>query len=110
MQCLSIFFTGPNRFFTALLCHLAGCDLLSEIEDGLISAVSKLQHLSTKVIGRTTLAYANEHRSYEIAKNLYIRLLQTYVQLFKGHLDQYYFHPVFALDSTTISVCLSRFQ
>lgn len=36
--------------------------------------------------------------------------MQTYAQLFKGHLDQDYLHPVYALDSTTISVCLSRFQ
>lgn len=83
---------------------------MREIEDGLISAVGKLQHASAKAMGRTTLAYANEHRSYEIAKNLYFRLLQTYAQLFKGHLDQDYFHPVYALDFTTISVCLSRFQ
>ena len=103
-------FTFWDQLVCLLFCHLAGCDSLREIEDGLISAVRKLQHASAKAMGRTTLAYANEHRSYEIAKSLYFRLLQTYAQLFKGHLDQDYLHPVYALDSTTISVCLSRFQ
>ena len=103
-------FTFWDQLVCLLFCHLAGCDSLREIEDGLISAVGKLQHASAKAMGRTTLAYANEHRSYEIAKSLYFRLLQTYAQLFKGHLDQDYLHPVYALDSTTISVCLSRFQ
>lgn len=103
-------FTFWDQLVCLLFCHLAGCDSLREIEDGLISAVGKLQHASAKAMERTTLAYANEHRSYEIAKSLYFRLLQTYAQLFKGHLDQDYLHPVYALDSTTISVCLSRFQ
>lgn len=61
-------------------------------------------------MGRTTLAYTNEHRPYEMAKRLYFRLLQTYGNLFRGHLDQDFKRPVYALDSTTISVCLSRFQ
>lgn len=82
-------FTFWDQLISLLFCHLAGCDSLREIEDSLISAVGKLQHLSAKAMGRTTLAYA---------------------QLFKGHLDKDYFHPVYALDSTNISVCLSRFQ
>ena len=93
-----------------LFCHLAGCDSLREIEDGLVSAVGKLQHVSAKAMGRTTLAYANEHRSYQATQRLYFRLLRTYKGLFKGHLDQDYEHPVYALDSTTISVCLTRFR
>lgn len=71
-------FTFWDQLVSLLFCHLAGCDSLREIEDGLISAVGKLQHASAKAMGRTTLAYANEHRSYEIAKSLYFRLLQTY--------------------------------
>ena len=99
-----------DQIVSLLFCHLAGCDSLREIEDGLVSAVGKLQHLSAKAMGRTTLAYANEHRGYESAQKLYFRLLQTYRNLFNGHLDQDYLRPVYALDSTTISVCLSRFQ
>lgn len=99
-----------DQLVSLLFCHLAGCDSLREIEDGLISAVGKLQHLSAKAMGRTTLAYANEHRSYESAQKLYFRLLQTYRNLFNGHLDQDYLRPVYALDSTTISVCLTRFE
>mgnify|MGYP001053084501 FL=1 len=99
-----------DHIVSLLFCHLAGCDSLREIEDGLVSAVGKLQHLSAKAMGRTTLAYANEHRGYESAQKLYFRLLQTYRNLFNGHLDQDYLRPVYALDSTTISVCLTRFE
>lgn len=76
-----------DQIVSLLFCHLAGCDSLREIEDGLVSAVGKLQHLSAKAMGRTTLAYANEHRSYQAAQRLYFLLLQTYKGLFKGHLD-----------------------
>ena len=99
-----------DQIVSLLFCHLAGCDSLREIEDGLVSAVGKLQHVSAKAMGRTTLAYANEHRSYQATQRLYFRLLRTYKGLFKGHLDQDYEHPVYALDSTTISVCLTRFR
>lgn len=109
-RCNARKFTLWDQIVSLLFCHLAGCDSLREIEDGLISAVGKLQHLSAKAMGRTTLAYANEHRPYEMTKRLYFRLLQTYGNLFRGHLDQDFKRLVYALDSTTISVCLSRFQ
>ena len=103
-------FTVWDQMVSLLFCHLAGCDSLREIEDGLVSAVGKLQHLSAQAMGRTTLAYANEHRSYSIARDLYFRLLQTYGHLFRARGDQDYARPIYALDSTTISVCLSRFS
>lgn len=109
-KCNARKFSLWDQLVSLLFCHLAGCDSLREIEDGLISAVGKLQHLSAKAMGRTTLAYANEHRGYESAQKLYFRLLQTYRNLFNGHLDQDYLRPVYALDSTTISVCLTRFE
>lgn len=109
-KCNAHKFSLWDQLVSLLFCHLAGSDSLREIEDGLISAVGKLQHLSAKAMGRTTLAYANEHRGYESAQKLYFRLLQTYRNLFNRHLDQDYLRPVYALDSTTISVCLTRFE
>lgn len=103
-------FTFWDQMVCLLFCHLAGCDSLREIEDGLISAVGKLSHMSAQAMGRTTLAYANEHRSYEIAQKLYFHLLKTYGKLFSHKQDYDYHHPIYALDSTTISLCLSRFQ
>ncbi len=64
-------FTFWDQIVSLLFCHLAGCDSLREIEDGLVSAVGKLQHLSAKAMGRTTLAYANEHRSMRWTPQLF---------------------------------------
>lgn len=80
-------FTFWDQMVCLLFCHLAGCDSLREIEDGLISAVGKLSHMSAQAMGRTTLAYANEHRSYEIAQKLYFHLLKTYGKLFSHKQD-----------------------
>jgi hypothetical protein len=57
-----------------LFCHLAGCDSLREIDDGLYSACGKLSHLDAKPMKRTTLAYANETRSYRIFEQCYMLL------------------------------------
>lgn len=54
-KCNARKFSLWDQLVSLLFCHLAGCDSLREIEDGLISAVGKLQHLSAKAMGRTTL-------------------------------------------------------
>ena len=51
-RCNARKFTLWDQIVSLLFCHLAGCDSLREIEDGLISAVGKLQHLSAKAMGR----------------------------------------------------------
>ena len=49
-RCNARKFTLWDQIVSLLFCHLAGCDSLREIEDGLISAVGKLQHLSAKAM------------------------------------------------------------
>ena len=46
--------------------QLAGQDSLRSIEAGLATQVKSLYHFGVKPVSRSTLAYANEHRSYEL--------------------------------------------
>lgn len=41
-------FSAWDHFIALLFCHLAGCDSLREIDDGLYSACGKLKHLDAR--------------------------------------------------------------
>ncbi len=104
-------FSAWDHFIALLFCHLAGCDSLREIDDGLYSACGKLSHLDAKPMKRTTLAYANETRSYRIFEQCYMLLLDYFKPMLgQRRLRKAFDKPVYSLDSTTITVCLSRFK
>ena len=104
-------FSAWDHFIALLFCHLAGCDSLREIDDGLYSACGKLNHLDALPMKRTTLAYANETRSYKVFEECYMLLLNFFKPMLgQGRLQKTFEKPVYSLDSTTITVCLSRFE
>jgi hypothetical protein len=58
---------------------------------------------------RTTLAYANETRSYRIFEQCYMLLLDYFKSMLgQRRLQKAFDKPVYSLDSTTSTVCLSR--
>ena len=71
-------FSAWDHFIDLLFCHLAGCDSLRELDDGLYSACGKLNHLDAKPMKRTALAYANQTRSYRIFEQCYMLLLDYF--------------------------------
>lgn len=48
--------------------QLAGQDSLRSIEAGLASQSRSLYHFGVRPVRRSTLAYANEHRTHELFK------------------------------------------
>lgn len=100
-----------DHFIALLFCHLGGCDSLREIDDGLYAAYGKLNHVDAQAMKRTTLAYANEKRPYSIFEDIYYFLLDHFKSsLGLKRLGKSFKKPVYSLDSTTISVCISRFD
>lgn len=60
---------------------------------------------------RTALAYANQTRSYRIFEQCYMLLLDYFKPMLgRRKLQKAFEKPVYSLDSTTITVCLSRFD
>ena len=45
-------YTAWDHFIALLFCHLAGCDSLREIDDGLYSACGKLDHVDAQPMKR----------------------------------------------------------
>ena len=70
-------FTCWDQFVAMLFCHLGRAQSLREICGGLASAEGKLNHLGIdSAPARSTLAYANAHRPWQVFESLFYVLLE----------------------------------
>ena len=101
-----------SQFIALMLCHLGGARSLREIIGGLAASEGKLRHLGVeRAPKRSTLAYANEHRPWQ----LYRTVFEQPVQVCQGeardkHRKFRFKHPLLTLDSTVIPVCVEMFE
>jgi hypothetical protein len=106
-------FTCWTQFVGMLFCQLAHADSLREICNGLACCLGKLVHLGIKnAPNKSTLSYANQHRPAALYEDLLWNLLGRFRE--RGQLGprQHKFrfkNKLLALDSTTVSLCLSLF-
>lgn len=67
-----------SQFVALLFCHLGGAGSLREIIGGLAASEGKLRHLGIDPApSRSTLAYANEHRPWQIYQAVFQQLLSV---------------------------------
>ena len=101
-----------SQFVAMLFCQLGGARSLREITGGLAASEGKLRHLGVgQPPTRSTLSYANEHRSWKIYEDLFNRLVSMCQSEASGQKARFRFkHPLLSLDSTTIPLCLSMFE
>jgi hypothetical protein len=99
------------QFVAMMFCQLARAHSLREICQGLAACEGKLKHLGLPdAPKRSTLAYANEHRPWEVYQDQFYALLARCRQeASPGH--KFRFHnKLVSLDSTTIGLCVSMFD
>ena len=101
-----------SQFVALLFCHLGGARSLREIIGGLAASEGKLRHLGVdRAPTRSTLAYANQHRPWQIYQEVFQQLLTVCQSDAKSLKRRFRFrHPLLSLDSTLISVCVSMFD
>jgi hypothetical protein len=101
-----------SQFVALLFCHLGGARSLREIIGGLAASEGKLRHLGIdRAPTRSTLAYANQHRPWQIYQEVFQQLLTVCQSDAKSLKRRFRFqHPLLSLDSTLISVCVSMFD
>ena len=63
-----------DQFVSMLFCHLGRAHSLREITGGLRSCEGKLKHLGITAPSHSTLAYANEHRPWELYQQVFLQL------------------------------------
>ncbi len=104
-------FTCLDQYLCLAFAQLTYRESLRDIEACMRAVQSKLYHMGIRgKVSRSTLAYANEKRDWRIYADFAQILIHTARDLyindeFGVELDQ----TVYALDSTTITLCLSIF-
>lgn len=104
-------FSCWDQFLTLAFAQLTFRESLRDIEACLRTTPQKLFHMGIRsTVSRNTLANANQVRDWRIYADFAQTLIQEARTLYKGEsfgleLD----HTVYALDATTIDLCLSLF-
>jgi len=103
-------FTCWGQFVAMLFCQLGRAHSLREITNGLRSCEGKLKHLGITAPKRSTLAYANEHRPWELYQKAFFALLNKCRAQVVGKKKFRFKNKLVSLDSTTIDLCLSIYD
>src|SRR5271154_6761326 len=78
-------FTSWGQFIALLFCQLGHAKSLREICGGLAASEGKLRHLGVpEAPARSTLAYANEHRPWQLYQTVFHQLLDKCQTLAQG--------------------------
>ena len=103
-------FTCWGQFVAMLFCQLGRAKSLREICGGLACAEGKLSHLGITVPKRTTLAYANAHRPWQLYQTLFFQLLVRCQAVARGQRKFRFKNPLLSLDASVIDLCASVFD
>lgn len=106
-------FSSWTQFVAMLFAQLGHAQSLREITGGLAACEGKLAHLGVSAPPkRSTLAYANEHRPWELFQAVFARLYQRCSAEVAGRsLRKFRFkHKLLSLDATLMPLCLSMFD
>lgn len=105
-------FSCWEQFLVMSFAQLSFRESLRDIECCLSSMKAKLYHCGIKtVVARSTLADANENRSWQIYEDTAKALMKIVAPMYKGdnRLAAELKSAIYAFDSTTIGLCLSLF-
>jgi len=104
-------FTCADQFRCMAVAQLTFRESLRDIEACLAAQASKLYHMGLRAaVSRTTLADANESRDWRIYAEFAQALIRTARPLYaQDDLGLELANTVYALDATTIDLCLSLF-
>jgi Domain of unknown function (DUF4372)/Transposase DDE domain len=103
-------FTCWGQFVAMLFCQLGRAHSLREICGGLRSCEGKLSHLGITAPSRSTLAYANEHRPWQLYRAVFHELLARCQPLARGRRKFRFKNKLVSLDSTVIDLCATLFD
>lgn len=102
--------TSWSQFVILIYAQATGKDSLREIETGFNTHEGSWYHLGIKSVARSSISYANNHRSSEIFEKLFYALLKQCQEVASSDREFKFKNPLYILDSSTISLCLSLFD
>ena len=102
-------FASWDHFVAMLFCQLADAQSLREIIGGLSSCEGRLEQLGMKAPKRSTLAYANQHRTWELFRNLFYKTSER-CRAELGYRTKFRFrNRLLSIDSTVVTLALKIF-
>ena len=103
-------FSCWGQFVAMLFCHLGRAQSLREICGGLAASEGKLRHLGlSDAPKRSTLAYANEHRPWQLYRSVFYQLLARCREVAGSHGFRFK-NKLLSLDATLIELCATVFD
>jgi hypothetical protein len=101
-----------DQFVAMLFCQMGGANSLREICGGLATATGKLVHLGLhQAPTRSTLAYANTHRPWQLYQTVFEELLKNCQSLAATKKRRFRFkHPLRSVDTSIIELCIKVFD
>ena len=103
-------FSCWGQFVAMLFCHLGHAQSLREICGGLAASEGKLRHLGLPdAPKRSTLAYANQHRPWQLYRTVFYQLLSRCREVAGTHGFRFK-NKLLTLDATLIELCASVFD
>jgi hypothetical protein len=104
-------FSCWDQFVSMMFCQLGQAHSLREICGGLATSLGKVVHLGLKKApSRSTLAYANEHRSWHLYEKLFHQLYGLCKHEFGGKHKFRFKNKLLSFDTTIIKLCLSMYD
>jgi hypothetical protein len=105
-------FASWDQFGAMMFCQLGHAQSLREITGGLASCEGKLKHLGMDgAPARSTLAYANENRPWQLYEDVFQTLLGRCQHEAQNHKRKFRFkHKLLSIDGTMVELSLSMFD
>jgi len=105
-------FASWDQFGAMMFCQLGHAQSLREITGGLASCEGKLKHLGMDgAPARSTLAYANENRPWQLYQDVFQTLLGRCQHEAQNHKRKFRFkHKLLSIDATMVELSLSVFD
>jgi hypothetical protein len=104
-------FSCWDQFVSMMFCQLGRAHSLREICHGLSSCEGKLSHLGIdEAPKRSSLAYANEHRPWQLYQRVFFGLLERCRKEAPFKKKFRFKNKLVSLDSTVIDLCVSVFD
>ncbi|MCX6799772.1 MAG: IS4 family transposase [Candidatus Falkowbacteria bacterium] len=101
--------TTWNQFNIMLFAQAKGMDSLRDIETSFNLHKEAWYHLGIKTVAKSTLADANQNRSYEVYEKLFYALFESCKEILPERVFDFK-NPLYSFDSTIIKLCLSVFN
>jgi hypothetical protein len=102
-------FASWDHFVAMLFCQMADAQSLREIVGGLSSCEGRLEQFGMKAPKRSTLAYANRHRPWELFRNIYYKTSER-CRAELGYRTKFRFkNRLLSVDSSVVTLALKMF-